>query len=154
MRSSRGRAASSAVFGGSGAAAGAGELPAPGTPLQVKSKRLSCADEYEKVLFDNVTDPLGMARTKKVTRKAGRVWETSAADLIRLAQLIAHGGEWHGRRLLSAEDCAKAFPLPYSFGGRLFAEKDGSARVLFTTKDVASDPRFAALVKEWRTLTR
>ena len=136
------------------AAMGAGELPAPGTPLQVKSKKLSCADEYEKVIFDNVTDPLGMARTKKVDRKAGRVWETSAADLIRLAQMIAHGGEWHGRRLLSAEDCAKAFPLPYSFGGRLFAEKDGSARVLFTTKDVASDPRFAALVKEWRTLTR
>ena len=41
-----------------------------------------------------------------------------------------------------------------SIGGRLFAEKDGSARVLFTTKDVALDPRFAALVKEWRTLTR
>ena len=137
------------------AAAGAEGLPAPGTPLKVVNKRYSYADEYEKAIFEQVTDPLGMPKTRRVDRKdAGRRWDTSAADLIRLAQMIAHGGEWHGRRLLSAEDCAKAFPLPYSFGGRLFAEKDGSARVLFTLKDVASDPRFGALVKEWRTLER
>jgi len=100
-----------------------------------------------------VTDTLGMAQTKNVRNKDGSTeWKTSAADLIRLAQAIAHGGEWHGRQIIPAEECAKAFPLPYSFGGRLFANKDGSSRVLFTLKDVSSDPRFAALVEEWRYL--
>ena len=134
-------------------AAGEGDLPAPGTPLKVANSRTSCADEYEKAIFEHVTDTLGMAQTKKTRRKDGSsAWNTSAADLIRLAQMIAHGGEWHGRRIVPAEECAKAFPLPYSFGGRLFANKDGSSRVLFTLKDVSSDPRFAALVEEWRNL--
>jgi len=134
-------------------AAGEGDLPAPGTPLKGAKKRIPCADEYEKAIFERVTDTLGMAQTRRIRRKDGSFgWKTSAADLIRLAQAIAHGGEWHGRRIIPAEECAKAFPLPYSFGGRLFANKDGSSRVLFTEKDVASDPRFAALVEEWRTL--
>ena len=144
-----------AVARASMAAKGEGELPAPGTPLKEANKRISCADEYEKAIFQHVTDPLGMARTKKRTRKDGkRVWDTSAADLVRLAQLIAHKGEWHGRRFVPEKEFAVAFPLPYSFGNRVFAAADGSARVLFTEQDVADDPRFAALVKEWLALER
>ena len=129
---------------------GEGDLPAPGTPLKELGKRIPCVDEYERAIFSNVTDELGMGYTRRREREKGvRVWETNAADLIRLAQLIAHRGEWHGRRLIDAATCEKAFPLPYAFGKRLFASADGSARVLFTCKDVSGDPRFAALVKEW-----
>lgn len=137
------------------AASGGGELPAPGTPLKAVEKGKPYSDMYEWTIFDKVTDPLGMPQTKRILRKDGvRAWQTSAADLIRLAQMIAHGGKWHGRRLLPADVCAREFPLPYSFGGRMFMEKDGSARILYTLRDVASDPRFAALVEEWRRLER
>ena len=137
------------------AAKGEGELPAPGTPLKEANKRIPCADEYEKAIFKHVTDPLGMARTKRRTGKDGkRAWETSAADLVRVAQLIAHRGEWHGRRLVPEKEFAAAFPLPYSFGSRVFAAADGSARVLFTVQDVASDPRFAELVEAWLRVER
>ena len=64
--------------------------------------------------------------------------------------LIAHRGEWHGRRFFSEEIAAKEFPLPFAFGDRLFAEPDGTASVLFSRKDVSSRPAFGDLVESGR----
>ena len=93
---------------------------------------------------------LGMFKTRQRKGKDDTShWETTATDLVRLAQMIAHRGEWHGRRLMSEADCAREFPLPYAFRSRLFAEADGSCGVLFPLKAV-QDAALEPLAADWR----
>ena len=66
---------------------------------------------------------------------------------MRVAELIARKGAWHGRRLFPA---TAALPLPFAFDKRLFAEANGEAGVLFTVRDVADHPAFDKLTAEWR----
>ena len=77
-------------------------------------------------------------------------WETTADDAIRLAELVAHRGTWHGKSLVPAETAAEEFPLPYVFADRLVAGTDGSSSVLFTRRDVSKEPSFVQLTTAWR----
>ena len=127
-------------------------LPAPGKKLAKPDPKIKwITDTYASTLFKKVLDALGMKDTLARIGKDGALrWQTSAEDAIRLAELIAHRGEWHGRRFFSEETAAKEFPLPFAFGNRLFAEPDGTASVLFSRKDVSSRPAFGPLVESWR----
>ena len=125
-------------------------LPAPGAPLkQINRKIPWVTDTYTSALFTRVIDPLGMKDTKLVVTKKGESprWVTTAEDALRVAELIARKGAWHGRRLFPA---TAALPLPFAFDKRLFAEANGEAGVLFTVRDVAGHPAFDKLTAEWR----
>ena len=94
---------------------------------------------------------LGMKGTKLRKGKDGvERWETTADDAIRLAELVAHRGTWHGKSLVPAETAAAEFPLPYVFADRLVAGTDGSSAVFFTRRDVSKEPSFVHLTAAWR----
>ncbi|MCQ2391887.1 MAG: alpha/beta hydrolase, partial [Kiritimatiellae bacterium] len=127
-------------------------LPAPGTPLkQINRKIPWVKDTYVSALFTRVIDPLGMKDTKLVASKKGEEprWVTTAEDALRVAELIARKGEWHGRRLFPA---TAALPLPFAFEKCLFAEANGEAGVLFTARNVSDLPAFEKLATAWRAL--
>ena len=127
-------------------------LPEPGTKLAKLDPKIKwITDTHSSALFKTVLDELGMKDTFIRFGKDGAgAWQTTAEDALRLAEMIAHRGEWHGRRILASETAAREFPLPFAFGNRLFAEPDGTSSVLFTKKDVSSLPAFGKLADDWR----
>ena len=128
-------------------------LPAPGRKLEKIDRKLKwIADTHSRVLFRTVLDELGMKDT--IVRDGEGRWQTTAEDALRLAELIAHRGEWRGRRLFSAAVAEREFPLPFAFGDRLFAEPDGTASVLFTKRDVSGQPAFGRMAEDWRKTRR
>ena len=148
------------------------------TPTAEQQKRLVKAytsdDKGLRPASDGCTKQLEFPWKKKVYPCASAGLFSTPQDVVRFSQMLAHHGEWKGRRIISRKTFDEVFSIkqtpagiknPYCVGSWLYDDwfghegamrtdqranlKTGHSRVFFIQTENKAGPAFFALKKAW-----
>ena len=123
---------------------------------------------------DNCARQIVFPKAKKLCPAAGGGLFSTPRDMVRFSQMLAHHGEWKGRRIISRRTFDEVFAVkqtpahvaqPYTCGSWLYGDwfghegamrtdqranlKTGQARVFFIETENKAGSAFFALKKDW-----
>jgi len=143
-------------------------------------KRLACAynsdDTRLRPAADRCAKQLVFPKPKRIEPAAGAGLFSTPNDMIRFSQMLAHHGEWKGKRIVSRETFDKVFSRiqvpqklaaerPYTTGAWIYGDwighegamrtdqranlKTGHSRVFFIQTENAAGSAFFQLKRDW-----